>query len=548
MFNADKLKLVAIVLILIAGLAVFDRFSTFTDNGITGAVIDDSGSGVIDNSGSGVPSAHIGVVDVAKGWNLLSASLLARLVSTTCSNDQLSGTLYTYDSSINGYNVFRYIIGSDGKPLQAPSSTVILPYQGAWFENNGDACIINYYEDTISNAFTVPAGWNLLAVNPSWVGKSLSDLTDACDTKGGLFYSSQNPDNPWSLVSKTGAFEQAKVGQGFWMYVDSGQCNFVVLTPSAEVNEKVYAVGFYAVGDHPVDIAYDGTSIWVALESRKDLIRINPLNGYVSVSTDYLGEGTPEGLFFDGTSIWVSLHNPDRMVKVDPATGKVLCAVKDTGQDPYALNYDGEGIWIRHVTTYGAYRLKKVSTDCKPVEDFPKDKMDGSPRYAAFDGENMWVSNYWPGGVKEITKEGKVLKSVKVENAEGIAVASENVWVVGGSPAYQGQSDSGRKKEHDGTLTQIKKTDQAFQGTIISQRVMKNDPQTIGFDGTNLWVTLKTANKVVKLDSSTGNEIGLYRVGQFPVSAVSDGNNLWVVNYDSGDVTELVGVTSGLFR
>jgi hypothetical protein len=68
-------------------------------------------------------------------------------------------------------------------------------------------------------------------------------------------------------------------------------------------------------------------------------------------------------------------------------------------------------------------------------------------------------------------------------------------------------------------------------------------PQSVCFDGTNIWVTNNGSNNVTKLTAATGAVVGTYSVGTAPVGICYDGTYIWVANSGSNNVTKLTAST-----
>ena len=60
-------------------------------------------------------------------------------------------------------------------------------------------------------------------------------------------------------------------------------------------------------------------------------------------------------------------------------------------------------------------------------------------------------------------------------------------------------------------------------------------PDSIAFDGANIWVGNALSNNVTKLRASDGEVLGTYATGKNPNGIAFDGVNLWVTN--GGDNT-----------
>ena len=105
-----------------------------------------------------------------------------------------------------------------------------------------------------------------------------------------------------------------------------------------------------------------------------------------------------------------------------------------------------------------------------------------SPNGVAFDGANMWVTNYGSGNV-----------------------------------------------------TKLRASDGATLGTYA----VGSAPIAIAFDGTNMWVANYFDNSVTELRASDGATLGTYAVGGNPYSIAFDGVNMWVANANSNTVSKL---------
>ena len=104
-----------------------------------------------------------------------------------------------------------------------------------------------------------------------------------------------------------------------------------------------------------------------------------------------------------------------------------------------------------------------------------------NPRYIAFDGANIWVTN---GGTNRVTKL------------------------------------------------------RASDGQVLGTFAVGNGPQGIAFDGANIWVTNTNSNNVTKLRATDGQVLGTFAVGNGPQGIAFDGANIWVVNGSSNTVSK----------
>jgi hypothetical protein len=81
---------------------------------------------------------------------------------------------------------------------------------------------------------------------------------------------------------------------------------------------------------------------------------------------------------------------------------------------------------------------------------------------------------------------------------------------------------------NNGTVTQLSVNGQALQ-TIATG----NNPNSIAFDGVNLWVTYWGSNTLTQIRASDGAVLGNLPTGLNPAGVLFDGSHIWVANSGS---------------
>lgn len=104
------------------------------------------------------------------------------------------------------------------------------------------------------------------------------------------------------------------------------------------------------VGNWPLYIAFDGSSMWVANNSGASTIQKLQLSTMAILGTYTISTGAPTGLAFDGTSIWVGT-SVNTVVKVRPSDGAVLATIPSSGSFPLGLAFDGANIWASNYSS-----------------------------------------------------------------------------------------------------------------------------------------------------------------------------------------------------
>jgi DNA-binding beta-propeller fold protein YncE len=179
---------------------------------------------------------------------------------------------------------------------------------------------------------------------------------------------------------------------------------------------------------------------------------------------------TVNGVFFDGHYIWTAVQNPD---------GGVLMKLSTSGQT---------------LATVG---------------------VGASPDKIAFDGTNIWVTDYASSDVMVVAENGNVLATIPLPSAypEGIIFDGKYIWV-----ANDGAGQNSVSKFDISTRT------------LIATYHVGIAPDALAFDGTSIWVANTYSNAVWKIDRTTGVPLGGDAALLFPTSVIYDGTNIWVAN------------------
>ena len=79
----------------------------------------------------------------------------------------------------------------------------------------------------------------------------------------------------------------------------------------------------------------------------------------------------------------------------------------------------------------------------------------------------------------------------------------------------------------------------ASDGALLGTYTVGSEPSAILFDGANIWVTNTASKNVSKLRASDGTLLGTYPAGNRPNAIAFDGVNVWIANYSGNNLTKL---------
>lgn len=191
----------------------------------------------------------------------------------------------------------------------------------------------------------------------------------------------------------------------------------------------------------------------------------------------------------------------------------------------------------------------------------------GSPYYCTADGQYIWLAN--SGQLVQVDVAGNVQTWTGAAGSIATIVAAGNVYAVGNTAP--GSLYVINRTQPPGPVTVASSTlgnnpqSIAFDGTnlwtanalgpsvsiitpqspytVTTVTTGFGEPYGILYDGTNIWVTDYTANTLLRLDN-TGTIIQTVPVGLGPGLPVFDGTNIWVPNYLGNSIT-VVQASSG---
>ena len=189
----------------------------------------------------------------------------------------------------------------------------------------------------------------------------------------------------------------------------------------------------------------------------------------------------------------------------------------NVGSQPRFTAFDGSNIWVTNSANNTVTKLR--ASDGSSQGTFA---VGTTPFGIVFDGVSIWVTNSNSGNVTKLrASDGAVQGTFAVGGGpSGIAFDGTNIWVA-----------------IDGANT-VKKL-QASDGTLLGTFPVGINPGEIAFDGVNIWVGIQNGSSVTKLRASDGSVQGTFTVGSNPRGVAFDGANIWVVNEFSANVVKL---------
>lgn len=113
-----------------------------------------------------------------------------------------------------------------------------------------------------------------------------------------------------------------------------------------------------------------------------------------ALSIDTGSGSRPLNLAFDGTFVWVTLNNQEQVLRIHAETGAKYGDPIDVGREPWGLTFDGVNMWVANNGDKSVTKLRAL--DGKSLGTF---STGGAASLLVFDGNFVWVTNFDTGTI-----------------------------------------------------------------------------------------------------------------------------------------------------
>ena len=178
------------------------------------------------------------------------------------------------------------------------------------------------------------------------------------------------------------AFDGGRIWTANRADLSPGSGSVSVVTPQASLPWTVTTISFGF--NLPVDVLYDGSSLWVSDLLANALLRLNPAGAILQTVTVGMSPTFP---VFDGANIWVPNNGSNSVSVVRASSGAVLATLTGNGLNtPYSASFDGQRVLITNfgaatVSLWNAAGLTEIGTFSIPA----------TSGQARSDGLNFWL-------------------------------------------------------------------------------------------------------------------------------------------------------------
>jgi YVTN family beta-propeller protein len=268
-------------------------------------------------------------------------------------------------------------------------------------------------------------------------------------------------------------------------------------SPAADLPLAGQITAVIPVGVSPLVVVAGHGAIWVYNDMDGTLSRIDPATNAVVatvpiapplefVPPELLGErqASPD-LAIDANSVWVNKPEEQAVVQVDPQTNTVVATIA-LEADPFSIAIDGSSLWVSLFSTSSVVRIDTTSgAVVATIPDVP------APAGIAVAQDAVWVTNYWSDQVTRIDPQtNQVVGQIPIR------------WP--GAPVT------------------------GHPCGLCAGEVLANEH--------GVWVTLRFANHIARIDPVTNRLAAIIPVGIQPRSLASDARGVWVGQQSSTGV------------
>jgi len=192
-----------------------------------------------------------------------------------------------------------------------------------------------------------------------------------------------------------------------------------------------------------LDIAFDGSDLWIAGFEDSFYYKIDPFDGAILKTIPTNGNNTPRGLTFDGNNLWVINSSEDLIFKIDTIDGTVIDTFSTptvSNNFPTGLAWDGKYLWHLDAIDGNAggsdsMRLFKMDTFLNVLK-FETINIDGNAGGLTFANGNLWYTDNGTDTFNEIdTINFDLIQECEAPGGNfpnGLTFDGEYLWLANG--------------------------------------------------------------------------------------------------------------------
>jgi len=257
-----------------------------------------------------------------------------------------------------------------------------------------------------------------------------------------------------------------------------------------------------------------------------------------TVTYHHLGLDGPDGIAYRGSYIWVANNNANTVTQI-AAKNAALVRVIGRGTNyfdaPQGIYVDGTHVWVLD----SANAVTELNANTGDLVRVIHSVILADPAGFAVSGKNIWVSSFQGNSVAEFSQStGLLLRVIRgrdsgLDGPGAVVAQNSHLWVV---------------NQNGGTVSELS----AQSGALlrIIGRGHLTFPDGIAYSDHSILVADGDRDSILRIDSRNGAIQGVVGGSQYhfenPASIATLGNHAWILNVNSGAVTEINVLTGAL--
>ncbi len=180
-----------------------------------------------------------------------------------------------------------------------------------------------------------------------------------------------------------------------------------------------------AVGDGPMGVTFDGSSIWVANSAGPSISAIDPTDDSVSEPVTLQGASFPSQIAAGEGRLWVVDRENALLISAEPGDPSVQ-EDSPLGSKPKGVVTGAGSVWAANTGNGKVVEFSPTGGELDEIQ------VGGEPRLLAYGFGRIWVAD-GNGAVEAIDPADNSVQRVAVEGSpEGVAIGKDRVWVTTG--------------------------------------------------------------------------------------------------------------------
>jgi hypothetical protein len=282
-------------------------------------------------------------------------------------------------------------------------------------------------------------------------------------------------------------------------------------------------LGLINLPDNPNQIRSDGTDLWIRVGD-SNVSRVRASDGKVLETWTGVSGSFPSDLLVAKGRIFIlGNNNPGTLHQIDPSQpAGTVTTLTNIGAFPEGIAFDGSRIWTANFGPTCCNSGSVSIVTLNPITVTTVGSGFNSPRRILYDGANMWVLDGAPGGplLRKLDASGNILQTLPLSDfPNSLVFDGTNLWIAGFT-------------DNIGDDTSSVMVVRAATGTVLATLTGNglNNPTDIAFDGERILVTNFLGDSVSLWKASDLTPLGSVSTGagSFPRGVCSDGLNFWI--------------------